>query len=102
MLLLNFLLVGVLSALGWLLWCFIVRKQRPYYKKMLRFYFLFGLSMSLELMDFPPIFWMFDAHALWHLATVPVSLIFYRYVVTHEDSTKYLFITLFFFFFLVS
>uniref|UniRef100_A0A1A9ZPB9 Post-GPI attachment to proteins factor 3 n=1 Tax=Glossina pallidipes TaxID=7398 RepID=A0A1A9ZPB9_GLOPL len=26
-----------------------------------------GLSMSLELLDFRPILWIFEAHALWHL-----------------------------------
>lgn len=72
---------GGLCALGWLIWCYFVRRRRPYYRKMIRFLVLFGLSMSLELLDFPPILWTFDAHSLWHLATVPLSGLFYSFVI---------------------
>ena len=36
--------------------------------------------VALELLDFPPLFWTLDAHALWHLSTVPIPLLWYRYV----------------------
>jgi len=32
----------------------------------------------LELADFPPIFWIFDAHSLWHASTVPLTVLLYR------------------------
>lgn len=32
----------------------------------------------LELLDFPPLFWVLDAHALWHISTVPLNILFYR------------------------
>lgn len=32
----------------------------------------------LELLDFPPLFWVLDAHAIWHLSTIPVNVLFYR------------------------
>ncbi|KAL4706326.1 hypothetical protein ACJJTC_004935 [Scirpophaga incertulas] len=35
----------------------------------------------LELMDFPPLLNVWDAHALWHLQTAPLPLLFYRYVI---------------------
>ena len=38
------------------------------------------LAMSLELLDFPPIGGMIDAHSLWHLGTVVPTIWWYRYV----------------------
>jgi len=36
------------------------------------------LAMSLELLDFPPLYGCVDAHSLWHLATVLPTLIWYK------------------------
>ncbi|XP_061399503.1 post-GPI attachment to proteins factor 3-like [Musca vetustissima] len=72
---------GILSAMGWFLWSFRVRKQRPYYRKILAFYLLLGMSMSLELLDFPPILWILDAHALWHLSTVFIMNPLYSFAI---------------------
>ena len=38
------------------------------------------LAMSLELLDFPPLAGLIDAHSLWHLGTVGPTLWWYRYV----------------------
>ncbi|XP_004522696.1 post-GPI attachment to proteins factor 3 [Ceratitis capitata] len=75
------MITGALSALGWLVWSYLERHRRPNYRKIIRFYILFGMSMSLELLDFPPILWLLDAHALWHLATVPVISVFYDFII---------------------
>ncbi|XP_023296507.2 post-GPI attachment to proteins factor 3 [Lucilia cuprina] len=75
------IVTGVLSAMGWFLWSFKVRKQRPYYRKILGFYLLLGFSMSLELLDFPPIMWILDAHALWHLATTFITSLLYSFAI---------------------
>ncbi|XP_068143758.1 post-GPI attachment to proteins factor 3 [Drosophila tropicalis] len=72
---------GLLSAVGWFIWCHQVRKSRPYFRRILHFYVLFALAMSLELFDFPPIFWILDAHALWHLATIPLVSIYYNFMI---------------------
>lgn len=37
-------------------------------------------TVLLELLDFPPVLWAVDAHALWHLSTVPIPLLWYRCV----------------------
>ncbi|XP_066301996.1 post-GPI attachment to proteins factor 3-like [Branchiostoma lanceolatum] len=39
---------------------------------------LFGL---LEVGDFPPIWWAFDGHALWHAGTAPVVLLWYSFLI---------------------
>jgi len=35
----------------------------------------------LEIADFPPIFWIFDAHSLWHASTVPLVQLLYRFII---------------------
>ncbi|KAK5657057.1 hypothetical protein OQA88_3584 [Cercophora sp. LCS_1] len=35
-------------------------------------------AMSLELLDFPPIWGALDAHSLWHLATIPPAVLWYK------------------------
>jgi len=41
-------------------------------------------ASALELFDFPPWRGVIDAHALWHLATVPIALLWYDFLL--EDS----------------
>lgn len=69
---------GIVTGVGWLTWYFRKRVECPYARKMLIFQILAAAALLLELNDFPPIFWMFDAHALWHLATVPLTVLFYK------------------------
>ena len=66
--------------LGWLSWCIWRRKQQPYVWKCVGFIVGLQLLLGLELGDFPPIFWTFDAHSLWHAGTAPLCLLWYRYV----------------------
>lgn len=43
-----------------------------------------SLTVLLELLDFPPLLWVVDAHSLWHLSTVPLPLLWYRCVDGHN------------------
>ena len=36
--------------------------------------------MTLELLDFPPVYFVLDAHALWHATTIPINLLMWRFV----------------------
>lgn len=36
------------------------------------------VAMSLELLDFPPLWGCLDAHSLWHLGTVAPTMIWYK------------------------
>jgi post-GPI attachment to proteins factor 3 len=38
------------------------------------------LAMSLELLDFPPIWGILDAHSLWHLGTIAPTVLWYKCV----------------------
>ena len=33
----------------------------------------------LEIFDFPPLLHHFDAHSLWHAATIPLGMLWYEY-----------------------
>lgn len=72
---------GVIGGIGWIGWCSLRHKHRPYAWKMFAFQLLAAASLSLELLDFPPILWTFDAHSLWHLSTAPLTILLYRWVV---------------------
>ncbi|KAI8979218.1 Per1-like-domain-containing protein [Mycotypha africana] len=39
-----------------------------------------SLAASLELFDFPPIWRTFDAHSLWHLSTIPLTALWYMFL----------------------
>lgn len=41
---------------------------------------LFMLAMCFELFDFPPLLRTFDAHSLWHLATVFIVPLWWRFL----------------------
>ena len=43
------------------------------------------MAMSLELVDFPPVWRVVDAHSLWHLATVFIGRGWYGFLVGDVD-----------------
>ena len=71
---------GVLNSIGWLLFCSVRREGRHWRELMpcAVSVLLVDCLMVLELLDFPPFLWTFDAHSLWHLGTAPIPFIWYR------------------------
>lgn len=47
---------------------------------------LLWLASSLEIFDFAPVWRALDAHALWHLATVPIARMWYAWLI--EDARE--------------
>uniref|UniRef100_A0A0D3C4Q2 Post-GPI attachment to proteins factor 3 n=1 Tax=Brassica oleracea var. oleracea TaxID=109376 RepID=A0A0D3C4Q2_BRAOL len=39
-----------------------------------------GLAMLLEIYDFPPYGGYFDAHSIWHLVTVPLTILWWSFI----------------------
>lgn len=89
--------LGLLHNILWLAYSlpasFSVIKRFPYRPKLYRPAFVsraaalvasMTLAMSLELFDFPPYGQILDAHALWHLATVPIAVYWYEFMI--EDA----------------
>ncbi|KAI9502464.1 hypothetical protein GGI25_004956 [Coemansia spiralis] len=75
-------IVGLLSNVVW----FIVTFQayyngQPFWWKPAVLIILTDLAFSLEAFDFPPLFDTFDAHSLWHAATIPIVSEWYKYLV---------------------
>jgi hypothetical protein len=70
--------VGLATALAWLVW--VSRVRHPGRRTLYQFMALVHVAMLLEVLDFPPLFWLLDAHALWHAATVPLTYLWYRFV----------------------
>ena len=58
-----------------------------HYRKAMIVGFAFILAGLLEVFDFPPMFGLIDAHALWHLATIPITKVWYDFLI--EDSVSY-------------
>lgn len=48
-----------------------------------------NLSAALELLDFAPIFWIFDSHSLFHFATIPIPIWWAEFLdVTYGFDTR--------------
>ncbi|KAL0893495.1 hypothetical protein ABMA27_013692 [Loxostege sticticalis] len=77
--------VGSIIWAGWSLLQWLEGRRHAW--RVGAFTLLSGAALALELLDFPPKFDAWDAHALWHLATVPLPLLFYRFVI---DDLYYL------------
>lgn len=75
--------VGMLNSLGWLLWCY-KNRHKMYVWKCAMTVVMINALLLLELGDFPPWGFMIDAHALWHLGTIPVPFLWYSFLI--EDS----------------
>lgn len=75
---------GILQSLLWLLWAFITRHSGRY----TLLFFMLGANgaLMLEILDFPPIAGCFDAHSLWHAATIPLTLVWYRFLAADDKE----------------
>lgn len=69
---------GLLNVCGWVYWCYQVKNRQRYVWKAALSVVLVSALVLLEVWDFPPILWTFDAHALWHAGTSPVPILWYR------------------------
>ncbi|XP_045382339.1 post-GPI attachment to proteins factor 3 [Lemur catta] len=79
--------IGLVNMVWWLAWCLWNQRRLPHVRKCVAVVLLLqGLSL-LELLDFPPLFWVLDAHAIWHISTIPVHVLFFSFL---EDDSLYL------------
>lgn len=78
--------VGIMTVACWLVWGF--KKYyvdgREYFWRCLLSVALFGITALLEVLDFEPIYFFFDAHSLWHISTVFIPFIWYKFLI--DDS----------------
>ncbi|CAF1553693.1 unnamed protein product [Rotaria magnacalcarata] len=82
------IVTGLLNVICWLLWSVVNFLAGKLYAW--RCALSVALTMAfvaLELADFPPIFWLIDAHSLWHFSTMFLPILWYRFIV---DDSRYL------------
>jgi hypothetical protein len=78
---------GVTGGIMWASWAALqLAAGRLHTWRVLAFALLSGASLALELLDFPPARAAWDAHALWHLSTAPLPLLFYRSLLTLSSA----------------
>ncbi|XP_055537140.1 post-GPI attachment to proteins factor 3 isoform X2 [Wyeomyia smithii] len=82
------IVTGMTGAAGWISWCFFQRRKRRYVWKCFIFIVLATSSLLLEINDFPPILWTFDAHSIWHLITAPLTVLFYSFIIDDCKSLR--------------
>ena len=76
---------GAAQSLLWVGWA--AATAPPARRQLYTFVLLVNACMLLEVLDFPPLLRAsLDAHALWHLATVPLVYLFYRFIVSDITS----------------
>lgn len=71
---------GTAQSLMWLGWALAARPPHPGRRYLLGFIAAVNACMLLEVLDFPPLLHTLDAHSLWHAATAPLVLLFYRFI----------------------
>lgn len=82
------IITGIIGGMGWLLWYMVTRQKRMYAWKVLAFQVLAALSLVLEVNDFPPLYYSLDAHSLWHLSSVPLTILFYNFIIDDTISLR--------------
>lgn len=72
--------IGFITFVTAMLWWYRNHRKLPHVHLIGWFTVLTVAVTLLELYDFPPIFWTFDAHSLWHASTIPLVSLFYRFI----------------------
>ena len=70
--------MGVGQLLLWLLWANLSR--HPARAKLSVAVVGTAMAMLLEVFDFPPLYTLVDAHALWHAVTIPLIYLWWLFV----------------------
>uniref|UniRef100_A0A1I8HRI4 Post-GPI attachment to proteins factor 3 n=1 Tax=Macrostomum lignano TaxID=282301 RepID=A0A1I8HRI4_9PLAT len=79
--------VGAANCIGWLIWSIRRVRSQPYTRDCLLTVALLNGLVLLEVLDFPPIWWVLDAHSLWHGGTVLLAVPWYRFAIADSAAT---------------
>lgn len=70
--------INVLQLSIWAVWAW--RTKHPARFKLWTVVCCAALAMLLEIFDFPPLWGFFDAHAVWHATTLPITYIWWSFI----------------------
>ncbi|CAH8536720.1 unnamed protein product [Heterobilharzia americana] len=76
-------LFGLINCFGWLFFSIYLcdYKKQPYIVYCWLSVTSLSLFMLLELLDFVPIGWILDSHALWHASSILVIIPWYKFII---------------------
>lgn len=80
------IIIGTIQTSVWLWWSIWQytpwgdEKRRPYAWMAGFTVIAVSCAMALEVFDFPPWFGAIDAHSLWHAATIPLVVVWYKFL----------------------
>lgn len=75
--------LSICHSLLWLIFCCFSRSPTKLFCLLCQAWF--GAASLLELFDFPPYLGVFDAHALWHAATIPLGFLWFQFWVRDSN-----------------
>jgi hypothetical protein len=80
---------GLASTLAWFVWAYQSHKrhQSKHVFKAVLALLLMHVALLLEIFDFAPLAFVVDAHACWHLSTIPMPFLWYSFL---TDETRLL------------
>lgn len=73
---------GIGGSLAWFVWAYqsyTFNRSKHVLKAVLALS-LMHVALLLEIFDFPPVAFVLDAHACWHLATIPMPFLWYSFL----------------------
>ena len=73
---------GAVQTVTWAVWALGSKagKAHPGRTALLTFMVTLNVAMLLEVLDFPPVWRVVDAHSLWHAATAPLTVLWFKFV----------------------
>jgi post-GPI attachment to proteins factor 3 len=77
---------GILANVLWLHFAVSLGSASPIKRLLSCFVGLNVASMAMVAVDFPPFFDLIDMHALWHLSTIPITLMWYKLIAIDTNS----------------
>lgn len=81
-------LAGAVQSIAWIFWLTCTKEGRNHPGRKLLGIFVAAVNAAVlfEVLDFPPFFDVVDAHALWHLTTIPLTFVFYAFVARDVET----------------
>ena len=82
------IVLGVTNSICWLVWSFYQYYflNKKYVWRCVLSLVLVNLALPLEVLEFAPIWWTIDTHAIWHLCTICIPFYWYEFI--FDDNNR--------------